>query len=114
MTYLVKLSTGDVSVSELSCSSLQESSRRNPAMGVVEDCSDDALTSQTLVSITSANSRWTERVASISQLPSHEATAPNIDYSQFSAAWSIAFTSVVGLYLISHKIALVLGIVRSA
>lgn len=85
MTYLVKLSTGDVPVSELLCSSLQESSRRNPAMGVVDDCSDETLTSQTLVSVTSANSRWTERVDSISQVSSHEATSLNIDYSQFSA-----------------------------
>jgi hypothetical protein len=45
---------------------------------------------------------------------SDQATPQAIDYSQFSAVWSLAFGSVVGLYLISHKIALVLGIVRSA
>jgi hypothetical protein len=114
MMYLVKLSFGDVLVSELSCSSLQESSRKNPAMGIVDDCSDATLTSETLVSVTSGNSSWTERVVLISNVPRDQATPSSIDYSQFSAAWSIAFVSVVGLYLISHKIALVLGIVRSA
>jgi hypothetical protein len=114
MTYLVKLSFGDVPVSELSCSLLQESSQQNGATSVVDGCSEETLTPKTIVFVTSGDSVWKERIAAISNVSSDQATPPAIDYSQFSAAWSIAFGSVVGLYLISHKIALVLGIVRSA
>ena len=41
-----------------------------------------------------------------------DAATSSFDYGYASAVWALAFTTVVGLFLISHSIGLVLGFIR--
>lgn len=43
-----------------------------------------------------------------------EAVAKPFDYEYAGVVWSVAFTMVVGLYLVSAKVGAVLGLIRRA
>jgi hypothetical protein len=47
-----------------------------------------------------------------SQQGSLEAVFEPFDYGYAAGVWSLAFTTVVGLYFVSHGIGLVLGMIR--
>ena len=51
-------------------------------------------------------------VLNASQQQAIEAAMGPFDYAYASAVWSLAFTTVVGLYLVSHGISLVLQMIR--
>lgn len=90
----------------------------------------NVLQAQDLIGITQNKVNLGERIVSVRQVnspfPGTESscvevdgsggtTSPeNVEATQFAAVFSIAFASVVGFYLLSLKIALVLGVVRKA
>ncbi len=47
-----------------------------------------------------------------SQQNNFEAATAPFDYGYASAIWALAFSTVVGLYFVSHGIGLVLGMIR--
>ncbi|MDC7717312.1 hypothetical protein PQU95_08830 [Vogesella sp. DC21W] len=47
-----------------------------------------------------------------SQQNNFEAATGPFDYGYASAIWALAFSTVVGLYFVSHGIGLVLGMIR--
>lgn len=96
----------------------------------VYSCTETVLQSQSLIGITQNKINRGERVTSVRQVnapyPGTESSCvevegsgssssqDNADAAQFAGIFSIAFASVVGFYLLSLKIALVLGVVRRA
>ncbi len=47
-----------------------------------------------------------------SQQPLYESLSSPFDYAYAAGIWGLAFSTVVGLYFVSHGIALVLGMIR--
>lgn len=96
----------------------------------VYSCSETVLQSQSLIGITQNKTNRGERVTSVRQVnlpyPGTESSCvevdgtggssspSSVDASQFAGIFGVAFASTVGLYLLSLKIALVLGVVRRA
>lgn len=96
----------------------------------VTQCSETVLQSQSLITIKQNGISRGERVTSVRQVnlpyPGTESSCVevecsggssspvNVDEAQFAGIFSVAFASIVGFYLLSLKIALVLGVVRRA
>lgn len=96
----------------------------------VYSCSETVLQTQSLIGITQNKINRGERVISVRQVnvpyPGTESSCAevdgssgslssgNVDEAQFAGFFGIALASIVGFYLLSLKIALVLGVVRRA
>lgn len=112
MTYVVKLTIGEFVVNELSCNALQDSILQHAAGKKLLACSTDPITAETTVTLLQSSLQWTERIVSIAHVVPSATKDLSIDYAHLASLWSVAFTSVVGLYLVSHTIALLLQFVR--
>lgn len=93
-------------------------------------CTENTLLPQSLITIKQDGVTRGERVTSVRQVDSpypgtessyaevdgsgSSSSAENVDEAQFAGIFGIAFASIVGFYLLSLKIALVLGVVRRA
>lgn len=90
----------------------------------------NVLQAQDLIGITQNKVNRGERVTSVRQVnlpypgtesscvevegPGGSSSPANVDEAQFAGIFGVAFASIVGFYLLSLKIALVLGVVRRA
>ena len=101
---------------DLSCASLQAvfSDPSYPGYTVTA-CSASPLTqgaTLTLRNIYASPPYVYPTVTSVSSSSGSTSTTDQFDYSYASAIWSLAFCSVVGLYLLSKNVGVILALIR--
>lgn len=112
----VVLNARTYTLPDLSCTSVKAAFSDPSYSGyTAQSCSTDPVAVGTTVSIRNvyASPPYVNLTVSSASSAATTPTAPEaFDYAYASAIWSLAFTSVVGLYLVAKNVGLILALIR--